>query len=73
MHCIVHYEVLIARYATRAKVRSISQQILWVSGPNRYNELKRLLKDVFKGDVVAVLQIHLENWLSQGNIMTYLL
>jgi hypothetical protein len=39
---------------------------------NQRNKLKRLLKDIFEEDYVVVLQIHVVQWFSQGNVMTCL-
>ena len=79
VHYIAHREALHARDATRV---FLEFQMLncfgnkvheWMGrSTNRRNELKRLLKDVFEEDYVAVLQIHAIYWFSQGNVMTHL-
>ena len=79
VHYIAHREALPAGDATRVflefqMLNRFGNKVHELMGrsTNRCNELKRLLKDVFEEDYVAVLQIHAICWFSQGNVMTHL-
>ena len=71
VHYITHHEALatrdVARVFSRVQMLDCFANIVydWVGcSTDQRNELKRLLKDVFKKDYLVVLQIHAVRWFS---------